>query len=89
MSGIQAAGIYLKGEDLVGASFGGAYLHAYNTRGINISAYNDIDGHSEGISVGLLNVTESLKGVQLGVLNIVWDNPRGRRFLPLINWGSD
>lgn len=26
-------------------------------------------------------------GVQFGVVNIVRDNPRGRRVLPLLNWG--
>jgi hypothetical protein len=29
-----------------------------------------------------------LSGVQLGLLNIVRDNPPGRKVLPLVNWGS-
>lgn len=58
-------------------------------KGIGLSAYNEVRGHTTGLTIGLLNYTRTLHGVQLGVLNVVSENPRGRRMLPLVNWNFE
>jgi hypothetical protein len=58
-------------------------------RGATVSAVNVVYGSQRGLALGVVNYTESLNGVQVGVLNIVRDNPRGRRVLPVVNWGNE
>jgi hypothetical protein len=54
--------------------------------GVGISAFNQVRGHQSGLTIGLLNYAWTLDGLQLGLLNIVRDNPPARRVLPIINW---
>jgi hypothetical protein len=56
--------------------------------GVGASAFNQVMGHQKGLTIGLINYAWSLSGVQLGLLNIVRDNPPARRVLPVLNWGS-
>ena len=56
--------------------------------GVGISAFNQVRGRQSGLTIGLINYAWSLSGVQLGLLNIVRDNPPGRKVLPIVNWGS-
>ena len=56
--------------------------------GVGASAFNQVLGHQKGLTIGLINYAWSLSGVQLGLLNIVRDNPSGRKVLPIVNWGS-
>lgn len=55
--------------------------------GVSISSVNAVRGDQRGLSIGIVNYARSLRGAQLGVVNIVRDNPSGRRVLPIINWG--
>ncbi len=57
--------------------------------GASISGVNAVRGHQRGLSIGLVNYAESLFGVQLGLINIVRDNPSPFRVLPIINIGRD
>jgi hypothetical protein len=43
-------------------------------------------GNPKPLRGAVFNYAWSLDGVQLGLLNIVRDNPPGRRVLPIINW---
>jgi hypothetical protein len=54
-------------------------------RGVSVSAFNQIKGEQNGLSIGLLNYAWSANGLQIGVLNYVADNPKGTRLLPLFN----
>lgn len=56
-------------------------------RGASASAVNLIRGEQRGLAIGIVNYAHRLHGVQLGVINIVRDNPSGRRVLPVVNWG--
>ena len=56
--------------------------------GVGVSAFKQVLGHQTGLTIGVVNYAWSLSGVQLGLLNIVRDNPPGRKILPVINWGS-
>ena len=55
--------------------------------GVGISAFNQVLGHQKGLTIGVINYAWSLSGVQLGLLNIVRNNPPARRVLPIVNWG--
>lgn len=39
----------------------------------------------KGVSIGLINRTKSIEGVQIGLLNIVENNPKYLRVLPFLN----
>ena len=88
--GLMAAGFWLRVREEEGdrrerfRRSGGALLE-----GVGISAFNQVKGHQKGLTIGLLNYAWSLSGVQLGLLNIVRDNPPGRKVLPVVNWGSN
>jgi hypothetical protein len=38
-----------------------------------------------GLSIALFNKTKELRGIQVGLLNIARNNPKGFRVLPVIN----
>lgn len=54
-------------------------------KGLSISAVHIIKGDLNGVTIGVVNKTTRIHGVQLGLINIVKDNPRGLRVLPLFN----
>ncbi len=56
--------------------------------GASVSSVNAVRGSQVGLTVGIVNYAERLKGVQLGVINIVRDNPAPFKALPLINFGT-
>jgi hypothetical protein len=53
--------------------------------GLGISIFNRILGEQRGVAIGAVNYTESIKGVQFGIINIVKENPKGLRVLPIFN----
>ncbi|MBX3173993.1 MAG: hypothetical protein KF709_06240 [Gemmatimonadaceae bacterium] len=57
--------------------------------GVNVSSVNAIRGFQQGVSIGLVNYAERLRGIQLGAVNIVRDNPAPFKVLPLINFGRE
>ena len=54
-------------------------------KGMSVSLFNHVKGRQQGLTVGLINVADSLVGVQLGVLNYAGNNPLLLRLLPLLN----
>lgn len=54
-------------------------------KGLSISAYNRIKGEQRGVALGIVNYTRKIKGFQFGIINIVRDNPKGLRVLPIFN----
>jgi hypothetical protein len=87
--GLMIAGAWLRVRDEDGGRgdrfrrSGGALFH-----GVGVSAFNQVRGHQKGLTIGVVNYAWSLSGVQLGLINIVRDNPPGRKLLPVVNWGS-
>lgn len=53
--------------------------------GISVSAFNRVLGTQKGVSLGVVNYTKRIRGVQFGLINIVRENPRGLRVLPVFN----
>lgn len=56
--------------------------------GVTLSSVNAVRGFQHGLSIGLVNYAERLRGVQLGGINIVRDNPAPFKVLPVINIGN-
>lgn len=57
--------------------------------GLNVSSVNYVRGLQYGVAIGIVNYAERLRGVQLGLLNIVRDNPAPFRVLPILNVGRE
>jgi len=53
--------------------------------GLSISAYNKIRGDQKGVAIGVVNYSTRVKGIQFGLINIVKENPKGLRVLPIFN----
>lgn len=53
--------------------------------GVSVSAYNNIVGEQRGVTFGVVNRTTRIKGVQFGLINIVRENRKGLRVLPIFN----
>jgi hypothetical protein len=54
-------------------------------RGISVSTFNQIHGEQRGVSFGVVNFTKRIHGIQFGLINIVKENPKGLRVLPIFN----
>jgi hypothetical protein len=92
VKGVAIGGLGVGGEELQGIMVAGATVRIVNDgmlRGVAVSTVNIVQGTTRGLTIGLVNYTRRLHGVQLGLINIARDNPSGRRFLPVINWGSN
>ncbi|MEX1033308.1 MAG: hypothetical protein WDZ30_08105 [Cellvibrionaceae bacterium] len=53
--------------------------------GLAVSAWNRIKGNNAGWTIGLLNDASHSEGYQIGLINVVRDNPKWLRVLPLFN----
>ena len=54
--------------------------------GVGLAAVSYIQGTQRGLTIGVVNYTWVLDGLQVGVINIARDNPTGRKVLPIVNW---
>jgi len=54
-------------------------------KGISVSIFNKVNGQQHGVTLGAVNYTRKLRGVQFGLINIVKENPKGLRVLPVFN----
>ena len=93
-------GLVKSGEAITGLTFGGYKLESPLITGINLAigwtesreltgftcaAYNRTDGLQKGLVIGIVNSTEDILGIQIGVLNYVAENPAGLKYLPVFN----
>jgi len=51
---------------------------------VDFGLVNHATGGMGGVQLGLLNMTETLKGLQIGLANIIQKD--GIPFLPIANW---
>jgi hypothetical protein len=87
--GVSIAGLGLGGKAISGLSMAVGTIRITDDgviSGLNISAFNHIKGTQRGVAIGIVNYAYRLKGLQIGLVNIVRDNPRGRVVLPIINF---
>ncbi len=57
-------------------------------RGLLLAGYNRVSGKLTGISIGIVNEAEHLHGVQLGLINIIHENPGIASVFPIFNFGK-
>jgi hypothetical protein len=89
LEGLTVAGIGLGGKRISGVSLalGSIQIVENGTySGLAVSAFNHIKGTMKGVAIGIVNYAYRLKGLQIGLVNIVRDNPKGRGILPIINF---
>ena len=86
--GLMAAGVWLRTRIWEDEPRDGSRDYEARFEGVGISSFNQVLGHQSGLTIGVVNFARSLSGVQLGLINIVRDNPSGRKVLPVINWGN-
>ena len=89
IKGINAA-LFVGGEEAKGIQVAPAYFRVQGEEeasmtGVSISAFNHIKGSQRGLAIGIFNYANECKGIQIGILNHIASNPRGLRWLPLIN----
>ena len=81
-TGIQAA-FYNQSQDYSGVQVG-VLNTAQNTHGLQLGIANSATA-MEGLQIGLLyNSTDTLNGIQIGLLNFIWDR-KPVFFFPIIN----
>jgi hypothetical protein len=88
VQGLTVGGLGVGGEALKGVQLAlGTVIVPKGGRmiGFAASAFNYIRGTQTGLSIGIVNYCWRLKGVQIGLVNIVRDNPKYLKILPLIN----
>lgn len=88
VQGIAIGGLGVGGEVLKGIQLAlGTVIVPRGGRmiGFSASAFNYIRGTQTGVTIGIVNYCWRLKGVQIGLVNIVRDNPKYLKILPLIN----
>jgi hypothetical protein len=89
IKGITIAGLGLGGKNITGLSLALGTIQIVEDgtyRGLAVSAFNYFKGTQKGVAVGIVNYAYRLKGLQIGLVNIVRDNPRGRTALPIVNF---
>lgn len=84
LAGVATGGQYVRG--LMAAAGCNMIVDGGELRGAALAAVNWFKGTQTGLAVGIVNYTWSLRGIQIGLVNIVRDNPPGRRILPFANW---
>jgi hypothetical protein len=88
MIGATFAGGVVGGKTLTGLMAAGGMVHVVKEgtfTGCAVSSFNYIRGSQTGVSIGIVNYAWSVKGIQLGLINIVRDNPAGLKVLPVFN----
>ncbi len=86
--GLAMAGGFVGGKDIRGVFIAGACVHVPRDgrmTGFAASPFNFIKGSQNGVSIGIVNYAWSVKGAQIGLVNIVRSNPRYLRILPIFN----
>lgn len=88
VQGLTVGGLGVGGEALKGVQLAlGTVIVPKGGQmvGFAASAFNYIRGTQTGLSIGIVNYCWRLRGVQIGLVNIVRDNPKYLKVLPLIN----
>ncbi len=86
--GLVCAGWAVGGKDIGGAALAGICVlvpKGGRMSGLAASPFNFIKGSQSGLSIGIVNYAYRINGVQIGVVNIVRDNPKYLRVLPVFN----
>ncbi|MGQ0766590.1 MAG: LA_2272 family surface repeat-containing protein [Gemmatimonadota bacterium] len=93
IEGVAVGGVAVGAAEVEGLMVAGLFTRIVDddgrpgyVKGLVVSPWNHIDGATRGLSLGIINYTWSLHGIQVGLINIARRNPPGRRVLPIMNW---
>jgi hypothetical protein len=88
INGLTLGGLAVGGEILKGIHLAGGMVHVVKDgrlTGFAASPFNYIRGSQIGLSIGIVNYAFRVNGIQLGLINIVRDNPKYLKVLPVFN----
>ena len=89
--GLAVGGLGVGGERLKGVFLALGMVHVPKggkLTGFGASSFNYLRGTVRGVTVGIVNYAWRVQtGFQLGIVNIIRDNPKGLRVLPVFNAG--
>lgn len=88
LNGLTIGGLAVGGEILKGVHLAGGMVHVVRDGrliGFAGSPFNYIRGSQVGLSIGIVNYAFRVNGIQLGLINIVRDNPKYLKVLPVFN----
>jgi hypothetical protein len=88
VSGLSIAGLTISGKNLQGIQVALGMVRVKKDgcmTGLSASPFNYFKGTQIGITIGLVNYTETLKGIQFGLVNIVHDKSKFFKVLPIFN----
>jgi hypothetical protein len=86
--GVTVGGLAVGGQDVAGILIAGGFTkigEGGRLTGGAASPFNYVKGAQTGLAIGVVNYAWTVKGLQIGLVNIVRDNPRGLRVLPVFN----
>ena len=69
--GLQAAGLFNISKGRTKAQISGLYNHAGDVEILQTSILNVSSGHMKGLQVGLINISDTVSGVPIALINIV------------------
>ena len=85
INGLAAGGLLIvSGHHINGLAVTAGYLETETIRGLSLAGYSKTKT-MYGLSIAIFNSTQNLHGLQVGVLNHAGNNPKGLKYLPLIN----
>ena len=82
--GFAASGIRIHAETIKGFA-SSLVVTTGEMHGLGIAAVNYSSDFQVGLSIGIVNYTERLKGIQLGLINIAKNKPKPFRVMPILN----
>ncbi len=85
ITGVTIGCYRLKAPVISGANVSVLWTESTELTGVTVAGYNRTFGVQRGLVIGIFNHTESLLGVQIGLLNYAENNPSWARILPFIN----
>ena len=86
--GLTIGGFAVGGEFLKGIHLAGGMVHVVRGGqmvGFAASPFNYFRGSQNGLAIGIVNYAFRVKGVQIGLINFVRDNPKYLKVLPVMN----
>jgi len=83
--GLAVGGYRVKTPAIEGLSLSVIMNRTTDLSGGAIGIYNEVRGVQRGVTIGIFNTAETLRGIQIGLLNHAANNSPPFRWLPLIN----
>ena len=88
IKGVTLAGLAVGGVEITGLTVALAHVRIEDDgilTGLTASAFTYIKGLLKGVSLGIVNYSYEVSGIQIGLVNYVADNPSGLKILPFFN----